>query len=217
MGWMTLIADLHGRTPTVRPDSYLVLLAGDICPDAGQSEWWNGPFRRWLDSLPCPCIAVPGNHDKLLETPCPWRGIGPANFTLLGPGQLVHKAGVFILGQPYVLDGGAFRGTEEDIERAVSRMPERCDVLLSHNPPLGVLDTPSVAGHPGSLTLRYACWKKRPKLCVFGHVHEARGYRQDGSTYYVNATLGAGCAGTGLPIAARFEPWGLADNSWRRD
>lgn len=213
--WMTCIADLHGRMPAVRPDSYLVLLAGDLCPDGGldrQREWLHGPFSRWLERLPCPCVAVPGNHDLFLET-------GPValpNCRLTCMFEVCEVAGVRIATQPLVLDGGAFKGSEEEIEEGLAGVPPGIDVLLSHNPPLGILDSPSAAHHPGSLALRHFCWKQRPRLCLFGHIHEARGHVSWRDTYFVNCTLGAGCDSRGNPVPAPHPPWGLADDSWRR-
>jgi hypothetical protein len=66
MGWMTVIGDLHGRTPPIRQESYLVLLAGDLLPDEGQGDFMEGPMRRWLEKCGCPVVAVPGNHDRRL-------------------------------------------------------------------------------------------------------------------------------------------------------
>src|SRR5512146_563644 len=123
-------------------------------------------------------------------------------WTLLGLGDHVTIKDLLIWGCPYVCDSGTGHGEEEDFERALVDMPNGCDVLLTHNPPLGIRDNPSYARHWGSLALRYACWKKEPKLCVFGHVHEARGWHRGGATYYVNATMGAGCDGTGQPTPA---------------
>lgn len=217
MGWMTLISDNHGRELPVRPDSLLVLLGGDICPDLtgaeAQAEWMDRRLRHWLRQLPCPCVAVPGNHDKAI-----WKGIHPRDldWTLLLEPRLAHVAASDIWGMPYVLDGtdGGF-ATEEKIEEHLRGMPERCDILLSHNPPLGILDHPSNAHHIGSLALRVAIWKKKPRLSVFGHIHEARGHKKVGDTYCVNATLGASCNNSGHPTSHPYGPWGLSDGSWR--
>lgn len=215
MPYMTLIADLHGRTPHVREDSYLVLIAGDICPDGGvdnQELFLDGPFREWLTSLPCPCVAVPGNHDEILDETLFWDTALP--WHLLRENGCVTTAGVTVWGQPYVLDGGAFKGSEEDIERALAGMPHGVDVLLSHQPAAGIHDYPSLAHHPGSAAMRHTVWKREPKLLVTGHVHEARGHGRFHNTYCVNATLGAGCDRYGKPVPAPHTPWGLSSKSW---
>lgn len=223
MGWMTLIGDLHGRAPIVRPDSYLILLAGDICPDAngmeGQARWLDGEFRAWLERMPCPVVAVPGNHDRILQRPdlVP----GGLKWHLRTVPDVVEVAGLSIFCNPYVRsdrpgDNGAFVVEEEKIEEGCQKMPDLVDVVLTHSPALGWHDRPSAAHHLGSLALRYACWKKRPRLVVNGHIHEARGWSMDDGVYSVNATLGSGCSGTGYPVHPVHPPWGLSDNSWRK-
>lgn len=216
--WMTVVGDLHGRLPSIREDSYLCLLAGDICPDDDQEAFLDGPFRAWLQSLPCPCIGVPGNHDKIMEDPNSRILIDSLPMTLfLRAGCIYTASHLRIFGIPGALDGSAFRTTEEEYDYDLASMPNDVDVLLLHNPPAGVLDSPSHANHIGSFSVRYHIMRKKPKLVVFGHVHEARGYKRIGSTYFVNATMGAGCNKTGKPVAAPYGPWGLADNSWRKE
>lgn len=211
MSWMTLISDLHGRTPLVRPDSYLVLLGGDICPDKNQYEFLDGPFRAWLANLPCPCIAVPGNHDTILET----EGFPQdLNWSLVTEPRKISVANTSIFCLPGVLDGGAFKCDEKFINESLKKA-EGSDIILSHQPPLGILDSVSHAKHPGSITLRYWCYEHKIKLSVFGHIHEGRGWAKRDETYFVNATLGAGCGRDGKPVLAPYSPWGLADNSWR--
>ena len=70
--------------------------------------------------------------------------------------------------------------------------PRGTDIVVSHGPPLGFGDlAPRPAGgeHVGSPSLRNRLLAVRPRLCVFGHIHEGRGvYRQDG-TVFANASL----------------------------
>lgn len=204
--WMTLIADLHGRIVPVRQDSYLVLLAGDVGPDKGAEEWLTGPFKQWLEKLPCPVVAVKGNHDYWGSVTLPW--------TLLEHGQHCQVAGKTIWANAVTICDQDPEPCEHEIAAGLAAMPIGVDILLSHVPPAGILDTPSVAKHLGSFALAHIIWTKRPRLCVFGHVHEARGHCRRFGTYCVNATLGSGCDRSGCPVPARHTPWGLADNSW---
>lgn len=213
MGWMTVIGDLHGRAPKVRPDSKLVLLAGDICRDRSQEFFMDVDLRGWLKSLPCPVVAVPGNHDWLIAggghpKDLPW--------TLCTEPRMVQAAGLNIFCLPFVLgDHRCFGADEHDYELAL-KGAVGADVILTHSPPLGMGDRYGSDDHGGSLALRWHCHRHKPKLVCFGHVHEGRGWKRDGETYYLNATLGAGCNGGGYPVWAPYEPWGLADNSWLR-
>jgi len=216
-GWTTLIGDLHGRTPKIRPDSRMLLLAGDVCPDGGPSAqfaYLDGPFRHWIWTMGIPVVMVAGNHDYIFERPEQLPKDLPV---IVLKDELVKIDGLTIWGMPWCLkDSMAFGvDTEEEIEVALSGMPSNIDILLTHNPPLGIGDKPSSI-HLGSLALRHAAWKKTPRLHVFGHVHGGRGAWREGSTYYVNATLGSGCDNTWIPLPAPHDPWGLADCSWRR-
>ncbi|KAF3934475.1 hypothetical protein ABW19_dt0202890 [Dactylella cylindrospora] len=67
-------------------------------------------------------------------------------------------------------------------ERIWEGIPNGIDVLVTHGPPYGHLDGSTMgvgkglaAQHTGCEALREAVWRSRPKLHVFGHIHEARG------------------------------------------
>lgn len=221
MTWMTVIADLHGRLPRIHPESTMILLAGDIAPDfkgrdwdraTQQIQWLEGDFARWIDQFGIPVIAVPGNHDLWFW----WQHRPKIDWYLLEHSHAVVN-GFKIWGFGDTLDHGERTGfsRESEMFAMTDQMPDDCDILLTHNPPLGILDQPSAAKHKGSLALSMALYQKKPKLHVFGHVHEARGCKKFHSTYCINATMGSGCGSNGLTIDPVHPPWGLADNSWR--
>ncbi|KAK6331184.1 hypothetical protein TWF696_003251 [Orbilia brochopaga] len=67
-------------------------------------------------------------------------------------------------------------------EETWSDLPANTDVLITHGPPSTHLDGAAVrvgkglaATSAGCEALRQACWRVRPSLHVFGHVHEGRG------------------------------------------
>jgi hypothetical protein len=65
------------------------------------------------------------------------------------------------------------------------------DVLITHGPPAHHLDS----GH-GCLALLDTLWRLRPKLHVFGHIHEGRGVETvawtDGQVAYERIVAGLG-------------------------
>eukprot|EP01065_Artemidia_motanka_P029565 TRINITY_DN35660_c0_g1_i1.p1 TRINITY_DN35660_c0_g1~~TRINITY_DN35660_c0_g1_i1.p1 ORF type:complete len:336 (+),score=75.96 TRINITY_DN35660_c0_g1_i1:60-1010(+) len=67
-------------------------------------------------------------------------------------------------------------------------VPEGTDVLLTHGPPHGVLDEADHCGvHWGGVPgVRRILAERRPKLHLFGHVHESNGVKQVGETLCVN-------------------------------
>lgn len=87
-----------------------------------------------------------------------------------------------------------YTSPEEDV---FQDMPIDADIVVSHTPPYGILDTKTdrqgTEIHAGCKSLLAALEKTRPRLAVFGHIHESR-KRQDhswpkmgGSTVMINA------------------------------
>ena len=67
-------------------------------------------------------------------------------------------------------------------------IPDGTDVLVTHGPPLGVLDT-TLRGEPvGCAALRGRVAQLRPRLHLFGHIHEAYGVVDHDGTLFVNAS-----------------------------
>ncbi|MGC9210262.1 MAG: metallophosphoesterase family protein [Acidilobus sp.] len=62
----------------------------------------------------------------------------------------------------------------------------RLDVLVTHHPPHGVLDRTYLGVRIGLRDLRDFVAAVRPRLHLFGHVHESPGHQVFGSTLAVN-------------------------------
>ena len=78
-----------------------------------------------------------------------------------------------------------------EYEKAISRIPSDTDVLITHQPPYGILDfTDGV--HYGDISLlgRVLCIK--PRLHLFGQVHKANGKVEAHDTLYVNGSIISG-------------------------
>ena len=74
----------------------------------------------------------------------------------------------------------------------VQTVPFGVDVLISHQPPFGVLDEAGESGkvcHYGSESLAQRIHEVRPSYCLFGHVHAGYGMTEKDGTVYVNAAL----------------------------
>jgi len=69
-------------------------------------------------------------------------------------------------------------------------------IFISHNVPYGVLDkikdkkNHADGKHAGSTVARDFCLKKKPEICVGGHIHEYYGKKKLGKTTVVNVGFG---------------------------
>ncbi|KAG8829294.1 hypothetical protein FRC17_006803 [Serendipita sp. 399] len=63
----------------------------------------------------------------------------------------------------------------EDAEAIMNVIPDDTDILLTHGPPYRVLDATTNGAHVGCEALYPRVSQIRPRIHVFGHIHEARG------------------------------------------
>ena len=80
-----------------------------------------------------------------------------------------------------------FEMEEEERERLLSRIG-RVDVLITHTPPMGILDQTAKGKNIGCPVLRTKVFQTiKPQLHCFGHVHEGRGTYQEAGIDFMNA------------------------------
>jgi len=195
---MVLMSDTHNR------HDRLTVPEGDIVIHAGDATWGGTyrelkPFAGWFSGLPHKHkVMVAGNHDDLLS-------IDPEIVTSLGIHYLAYASvtleGLLIYGGPfytvpdkrvYRIDErwAAFKISEVWAERAFSEAPSNPDIVVTHRPPRGTLDWVIGDGvHGGSLAVKKYVERVKPRLHVFGHIHDSRGKTQTPGTLtlYVNA------------------------------
>ncbi len=191
------LSDLHGYLPGV-PACDLLLLAGDLCPleshdFAFQARWLDEEFRDWLQRAPArKIIGVAGNHDFIFERApflvprsLPWIYLQDSG---------AQFEGLRIWGTPWqpMFFDWAFNGDPATLRRQWSLIPDDTDILVAHGPPLGYGDAiPGPGGqvrHAGCPLLLERIEAIRPRLAVFGHIHEGRGDWQLGPTRLANVT-----------------------------
>ena len=134
----------------------LKMPSGDLLIHAGDFTFYTKPpsiisdFNAWLGKLPHRHkIVTCGNHDYLLEEPRDRSAI--TNATLLVDSDVVVE-GLKIWGSPVTpLYGGAFgMSSAADRKRHWTRIPDDTDILITHGPPLGILDAaPGLQRHEG--------------------------------------------------------------------
>lgn len=173
------MSDTHGfQRGLPVPDGDLLVHCGDATgkEDRRKAGVQMEEFARWFRRLPHrEKLFVKGNHEEGLRVE-----------ELLGNSVFAGSRtclGLRLHAQPFSRDG------------RYKPLPQGVDVLLSHEPPRGVLDLglDAKGGKPrncGSGQLREALVALRgegPRLHIFGHIHEARGTLLANGTLFVNA------------------------------
>jgi predicted phosphohydrolase len=187
------ISDTHGQHAKLNvPDGDILIHAGDFAA-FGDTPIEIIDFNQWLGTLPHRYkVVIAGNHDWMFE-----RHPGTAGELLTNAIYLENSgtelAGLKLWGSPVQpeFNNWAFnvaRGAA--IRRYWKMIPASTDVLITHGPPYGVLDTahPST-GHLGCEELTIAVQQIRPRLHVFGHIHGGQGQQNSDGTQYVNASV----------------------------
>ena len=188
------VADTHtfesqlGRLP----DGDVFVHAGDLVRKGTLDELAG--VAAWIRALPHRHkVVVAGNHDWCFARE------RAAACAMLGDGVVYLEdeaatiAGVRFYGSPWQpeYNGWAFnlpRGAA--LAEKWARIPAGVDVLVTHGPPYGVGDDlgSGLPDRQGCVDLRVAVLRARPKLHLFGHIHQDGGVWSDGVVSYANVT-----------------------------
>jgi predicted phosphohydrolase len=172
------------------PDGDVFIHAGDIVR-GGTLEELEGP-AAWIRSLPHPHkIVVAGNHDwcfvREQEAACALLGSG---VTYLQDSSCVIE-GLTFWGSPWQPEFGGWafnlpRGAA--LAEKWDRIPEVCDVLITHGPPMGIGDRSGNSVRAGCEDLLAAVQRVQPMLHLFGHIHQDGGFFPHGPITFANVT-----------------------------
>jgi len=107
---------------------------------------------------------------------------------------LVEVDGVNIWGSPWQPEfhNWAFNLPKNGLKLAEkwNNIPEFVDILITHGPAFGYLDVvEEETEHLGCELLAERIKKIVPKIHVCGHIHSGYGYKFDGFTHYINASV----------------------------
>lgn len=170
------------------PDGDVLLHAGDFTGRGTERE--VAAFGEFLAELPHPeKVIVAGNHDFLFESD------GARARELLGDVTYLQDAGATVCGlrvwgspwQPWFHDWAFNLPRGAAIAEKWRLVPAALDVLVTHGPPAGILDQTYRGPRVGCEALREALTRIRPRLHLFGHIHEDYGTVRGDETLSVNA------------------------------
>ncbi len=172
------ISDLHGYYPKLEGGD-LLIVAGDLTARDADVEYFE--FFHWINKQNYrKKILIAGNHDNRISNTINFSD----HFEYLCDSGTEFE-GLKIWGSPWSLwfpginpACCAFVGNESQLYDAYDKIPNDIDILITHTPAYEILDE-CKNGHVGSKGLHG--WLKyvgRPRLHVFGHIHEAYGQEE---------------------------------------
>ena len=193
----------------ILPESDLLIHAGDLTGQGLKGEvesilkWFEEIAPRYTNGV----VFIAGNHDRSFdpkfnlesETEKPlWLQEAlsslPSSVQYLENESIIID-GLKIWGSPITPwfhgDRWAFNKRRGfDIAEVWDQIPVDTDVIVTHGPSAGKLDfTTYDKLYVGCENLRYKIKALKPKLHIFGHIHEGYGMDYDDDTTYYNASI----------------------------
>lgn len=178
---------------------------GDVLVHAGDITWKGNldavkRFNEWLGELPHKVkIVIAGNHDFCFEKPSEKflaRGRLTNCIYLEDSGEeidLLDGRKFTVWGSPWTPWFYDWAFNEERgplIREHWDMIPDNTDIVVTHGPPYGYLDKTDRGPRAGCEELATAIQRIKPKIHVFGHIHEGYGVEIDPNvgTKYINAS-----------------------------
>jgi 3',5'-cyclic AMP phosphodiesterase CpdA len=189
------LSDTHGRhSNVVVPDGDVLVVAGDILRCGSRKE--IPAYREWLASLPHEWkLIIAGNHDWAFQnTPSEaWRLLrgGLRNIIYLRDAYITLD-GVKFWGapwQPEFFDWAFNLPRGAPLDAVWSKIPDDTDVLITHGPPLDIMDYNMRDQRFGDADLLRHIQRVKPKVHIFGHAHAARGEMRRYNVRFYNVAI----------------------------
>jgi Icc-related predicted phosphoesterase len=200
---ITFISDTHTKHDKL--DGFLtggdiLIHAGDLTGRGYITEIEN--FAKWYDKINNydTKVFICGNHDfgfeddydKVTGLLTGYKTIDYLQDDWLMVGE-DYDTMIKIWGTPWQPEfhNWAFnlpRG--EKLKEKWDMIPMNTDILITHGPPFGKLDYVQYNNiNVGCEELMKRVEEIKPKIHVFGHIHEGYGYVFDGNTHFINAAV----------------------------
>jgi Icc-related predicted phosphoesterase len=187
------LSDTHGyHDEVVIPDGDILIHCGDYSARGSLKDITK--FALWLGTLPHKHkIIISGNHDiyadgnrQIVET------IFAEQDAVYLENELYCIEGLQIYGSPITpqfCSWAFMRKRGNEIAQIWQDIPKNLDILVTHGPPYGILDTNRRHMQCGCWDLGKRITERKPKYHLFGHLHEAYGQKQVGDTLHINCSV----------------------------
>lgn len=189
---LTITSDTHGQQEKLDHLSGDVLIhCGDIFNFISRSEDEIDHMDEWFGKQDFDLIlCIGGNHDLSLERRLVSKA-QPFNNAIFLNGETFKYQGFNFFGASWVpeLEHQAFYADDQLLTQEWSLIPDDTDVVITHTPPFGVLDTSSQGMILGCKHLANNIERVKPRLHCFGHIHASSGTVKNSHTTFINAAL----------------------------
>lgn len=193
----TFISDTHTQHRKLNlKGGDLLIHAGDLSSRGYKKELED--FLEWFTAQPYKHkVFISGNHDFCFQDIPQWCKETIQQYT----DDSVHylqDSGVTIEGykiwgspwQPWFYNWAFNLQRGPQLKEKWDLIPRDTDILITHGPPYGFHDfTTYDKKHVGCEELIKAIHEIKPKINVFGHIHEAAGHSIYNDTLFVNASV----------------------------
>jgi Icc-related predicted phosphoesterase len=201
---ITFISDTHNKHKQITedlPGGDLLIHSGDISSMGYKHEIQQ--FCKWFDSLTnySAVVFIAGNHDfgfekrpeETMEIVNSYEWITYLQDSVLHfASENIEIANIY--GSPWQPEfhNWAFNLPKNglELEQKWNDIPDNTDILITHGPAFGYLDT--IMGQYDNLgceLLTKRIKTIKPKIHVCGHIHSGYGYVFDGDTHFINASV----------------------------
>lgn len=166
--------------------------AGDICYQGQETEVQD--FLNWFSQLNYRFkIFIAGNHDFFMERAKPARlkKMIPENICYLKDSG-VEFEGLKFWGSPvtpWFFNWAFNKHRGAAMKKHWELIPSDTEILITHGPAFGILDTVINEQHVGCKDLLNRVKEIQPKVHIFGHIHEAYGNKRMSGTRFYNACV----------------------------
>lgn len=176
------LSDTHGKHHLLHnlPPADMLIHSGDVSFAGSQNEIRE--FITWFGALPYRYkIFIAGNHDNCLFDENIER-LPDKCFCLCNSGITIED--VKFYGVPMFMED-VF---SDNYDKKIQEIPKGTDVLITHQPPHGILDSSANCNY-GNRNLLKKVLGIKPRYHLFGHIHDAYGTHRDSHTTFVNAAV----------------------------
>lgn len=195
---LTFLSDTHTKHHLINLSGGDVLIHSGDFMNCGYKKHEIMNFLDWFTDQPYKHkVFIAGNHDRYFQMfPDEIQEIlnniyGDMVTYLEDSGTEID--GVKLWGSPWQPEffNWAYNlpRNGEELKEKWNLIPQETDILITHGPPFGYLD--KLIQNPQNLGCELLVEKVvsvKPKIHVFGHIHDGYGYVTNGDTHFINAS-----------------------------